>query len=47
MDNFADGVVSIHFANLEKHIKAGGLLDWGKKKCSGGSSHSIPNLRFF
>ena len=36
-----------HLANVEKHIKTGGLLDWGKKKYSGGSTSSTSNLRFF
>ena len=44
VNNYADGVASIHF---EKPIKAGGLLDWGKKKYCGGSSSSISNMWFF
>ena len=31
MENFADGVASIDLANVEKHIKTGGLLDWGRR----------------
>ena len=30
--NFADSVAFTHLANAEKHIRAGSLLDWGKKK---------------
>ena len=35
-----DGVVSIHLANVERYIKAAGLLNWGKNKYSGGSFYS-------
>ena len=31
VENFADGVASIDLANVEKHIKTGGLLDWGRR----------------
>ena len=41
-----NGVVSIHLANVERYIKAGGLLNWGKNKYSGGSSTST-FLQFF
>ena len=40
MNNFVDGVASIHLGNVEKQIKAGGFLDLGKNKYSGGSSSS-------
>ena len=47
MDSYPDEVASIHLANVERHIKAGGLLDWGKKKYSCASSSSTSNLQFF
>ena len=31
-DNYEDGVAYIHLANMEKHVKVEGLLDWAKKK---------------
>ena len=36
-DKYADGAasMSIHLANVEKHIKVGGLHAWAKKKYSG------------
>ena len=49
LDNvdYAEEVASIQLANVRRHIKAGGLLDWGKKKYSGGSSSSTLNLQYF
>ena len=47
VNNFADDVASIHLVNVEKQIKAGRLLDLGKKKYFGGSSSSTSNLKFF
>ena len=47
VSTYADGVVSIHLANVEKHIKARGLQDWGKRKYPGGCSSSTWNLQFF
>ena len=41
---FADGVGS---CQCGKTLKLGGLLDWGKKKYSGGSSSSTSNLQCF
>ena len=32
VDNHTDGVEPIHTPNMKKHIKAGGLHDWGSKK---------------
>ena len=46
LDNFADGIASIHLANVERKIKAEDLLVSGKKKYSGGSP-STSNLRYF
>ena len=46
VDNYANGVASTHLANMEKHIKNGGLLNWGKRKNSGGSWPSTSNLWF-
>ena len=46
MDNFTDGVASIHLANGERKIKVEDLLVSGKKKYSGGSP-STSNLRYF
>ena len=40
-------VAFIHLANVEKHIKAGALLDLGKKKYSGVSLSSNSNLQYF
>ena len=31
MDNFADDLASVHLVNVEKEIKAWGLLDLGKR----------------
>ena len=45
--NFADSVASTQLAKMEKHIKAGFLFDWGKKKYLGGFSSLTANLQFF
>ena len=45
--SYADEGASINLTNVKRHMKAGGLLDWGKKKYSGGSSSSTSNLNFF
>ena len=47
VDNFADGVASIHLVNAEKHIIAGDILNRGKKKYSDGSSFSTSTCNFF
>ena len=44
VESYPDDVTSIDLANVEKHIKAGGLLDWAKKIYSGGSSSSALNV---
>ena len=43
VDDYIDGIASIHFANVEKRIKVGRLLDKANKKYSGDSSFSILN----
>ena len=44
VDNYEDGAAATKLVNEEKHIKAGGLLDWAKNKYSGGSSPSTINV---
>ena len=43
MDNYADGVASIHLANSETDIKAWSLPDCSKNKYSGDSSSAASN----
>ena len=40
-------VTSILLANVEKHVKAGALIHWGKKKYSDGALSSTSNLQYF
>ena len=47
VDNFLNGVTSIHLTNVEKYIKAEGLNDCGRKKYSGDSLSSASNLQYF
>ena len=44
MENYTDGVASIYVTNLVKHIKVRGLLDYVRKKYSGGSLSSTSNI---
>ena len=46
VDNYADFVACIHLANVQKNIKAEGLLEWAKTKYSGDSSSSTSNVWF-
>ena len=40
-DNYANGIALTHLSIVEKHFKAKNLLDWAKKKYSGGSLSSF------
>ena len=46
VDNYADFAACIHLANVQKHFKTEGLLEWAKKKSSGDSSSSTSNVWF-